>query len=38
MKMSDVAKLANVSPATVSRVLRQPDLVSEDTKQRCAGD
>ncbi|MEY9865465.1 LacI family DNA-binding transcriptional regulator [Peribacillus sp. RS7] len=34
MKMSDVAKLANVSPATVSRVLRQPDLVSEDTKQK----
>lgn len=34
MKMSDVAKLANVSPATVSRVLRQPDLVSKDTKQK----
>lgn len=34
MKMSDVAKLANVSPATVSRVLRQPDLVSKETKQK----
>jgi LacI family repressor for deo operon, udp, cdd, tsx, nupC, and nupG len=37
MKMSDVAKLANVSPATVSRVLRQPELVSEKTKQKVLG-
>ena len=32
VKMSDVAKLAKVSPATVSRVISQPDLVSEATK------
>lgn len=37
MKMSDVAKLANVSPATVSRVLRQPELVSEETKRKVLG-
>ncbi|MGM0877304.1 MAG: LacI family DNA-binding transcriptional regulator [Bacillota bacterium] len=34
MKMSDVAKLANVSPATVSRVLSHPDLVSKETRQK----
>jgi LacI family transcriptional regulator, repressor for deo operon, udp, cdd, tsx, nupC, and nupG len=33
-KMSDVAKLANVSTATVSRVLRKPDAVKEETKQK----
>lgn len=34
MKMSDVAKLANVSTATVSRVLRKPDKVSKETRQK----
>lgn len=34
MKMSDVAKKANVSPATVSRVLRQPDLVNKKTREK----
>lgn len=32
--MSDVAKLANVSPATVSRVLSQPEMVNEETRQK----
>lgn len=32
--LSDVAKLANVGPMTVSRVLRQPNLVSENLQQR----
>lgn len=32
VKISDVAKLANVSQATVSRVLNQPELVKEETK------
>ena len=34
IKMRDVATRANVSPATVSRVLRQPDLVSKETKEK----
>lgn len=34
MKMSDVAKLANVSPATVSRVLTNPDVVSKKTREK----
>lgn len=34
MKMIDVAKLANVSTATVSRVLRKPDKVSRDTREK----
>ncbi|WP_082235320.1 LacI family DNA-binding transcriptional regulator [Halobacillus massiliensis] len=33
-KMSDVAKLAGVSTATVSRVLRNPDAVTPRTKQK----
>ena len=34
VKMSDVAKLANVSTATVSRVLQNPDTVKENTRNR----
>ncbi|MFB9757500.1 LacI family DNA-binding transcriptional regulator [Ectobacillus funiculus] len=34
MKMIDVAKRANVSTATVSRVLRKPDKVSKDTREK----
>jgi LacI family repressor for deo operon, udp, cdd, tsx, nupC, and nupG len=34
VKMSDVARLANVAPATVSRVLSQPHLVSEETQRK----
>lgn len=37
VKMSDVAKLANVSTATVSRVLTKPDTVKEVTKQKVLG-
>ncbi|NBI27654.1 LacI family DNA-binding transcriptional regulator [Chengkuizengella marina] len=33
-KMSDVAKLAQVSTATVSRVLQKPETVKEETKQK----
>lgn len=34
MKMSDVARIANVSPATVSRVMRHPNLVSKETRDK----
>ncbi|MFJ5622700.1 LacI family DNA-binding transcriptional regulator [Peribacillus loiseleuriae] len=34
VKMSDVAKLANVSTATVSRVLRNPEAVKKITQQK----
>lgn len=34
VKMSDVAKLANVSTATVSRVLRNPETVKENTRKK----
>jgi len=34
IKMKDVAKLANVSPSTVSRVLSNPDLVQKETRER----
>ncbi|RBW68555.1 LacI family DNA-binding transcriptional regulator [Bacillus taeanensis] len=34
MKMIDVAKIANVSVATVSRVISQPDRVSKETRQK----
>lgn len=37
MKMSDVAKLANVSTSTVSRVIRQPELVNKKTKEKVMG-
>ncbi|TCL62073.1 LacI family transcriptional regulator [Hydrogenispora ethanolica] len=34
MKMQDVAKLAGVSTATISRVLNQPEMVREETRRR----
>jgi LacI family transcriptional regulator, gluconate utilization system Gnt-I transcriptional repressor len=34
VRMADVARLAKVAPATVSRVLRRPDIVSEETRGR----
>jgi len=34
VRLSDVAQLAKVSPASVSRVFNDPDLVSEDVRQR----
>lgn len=36
MKLSDVALHANVSVVTVSRALRQPELVSQDTRDKVA--
>ncbi len=34
MTINDIAKLAKVSPSTVSRVLNNNGLVKEETKQR----
>lgn len=34
IKMKDVAKIAKVSPSTVSRVLSNPDLVQKETRDR----
>src|SRR3712207_3190276 len=34
IKLEDVAKLANVSTATASRVINSPEKVSEETKQK----
>jgi LacI family repressor for deo operon, udp, cdd, tsx, nupC, and nupG len=34
MKMRDIANIVNVSPATVSRVLRQPNLVNKETRDK----
>ncbi|MEK1861698.1 MAG: LacI family DNA-binding transcriptional regulator, partial [Rhizobium leguminosarum] len=33
MKLSDVAKKVGVSPITISRALRNPEIVSEDLRQ-----
>jgi LacI family gluconate utilization system Gnt-I transcriptional repressor len=35
--LSDVARAAGVSPVTVSRAIRQPDMVSEALRQRVLG-
>ncbi len=32
----DVAKIAGVSPSTVSRVMNSPEIVAEDTRQKVA--
>lgn len=37
MKMRDIAKIASVSPATVSRVLRNPNLVNKETREKVLG-
>jgi LacI family transcriptional regulator, repressor for deo operon, udp, cdd, tsx, nupC, and nupG len=37
VKMSDVAKMANVSTATVSRVLCNPETVKEQTREKVIG-
>ncbi len=34
MRIRDIARMAGVSPATVSRVLNHPDIVKEDTRKR----
>ena len=34
LRIADVAKMANVAPITVSRVLNQPEQVKESTRNR----
>jgi LacI family transcriptional regulator len=34
VRITDVARAANVSPATVSRVLNQPDIVVPEKRER----